>query len=93
MHMADWITKLDDFLRLSERDVLTHAGQISHQLAEEHAHAQFASHEEQRRRLEAEQPSGDFDEAVRRLADEGRKDAKRKRRRKKSEQDRSEGEE
>jgi len=34
MHMADWITKLDDFLRLSERDVLNHAGKISHQLAE-----------------------------------------------------------
>ena len=29
MHMADWIAKLDDFLRLSERDILTHAGQIS----------------------------------------------------------------
>ena len=37
MHMADWIAKLDDFLRLSDRDILTHAGKISHQLAEEHA--------------------------------------------------------
>ena len=33
MHMADWITKLDDFLRLSERDVLDHAGRISHEAA------------------------------------------------------------
>ncbi len=30
MYMCDWITKLDDFLRLSERDILTHAGEISH---------------------------------------------------------------
>ena len=30
MHMADWIAKLDDFLRLSDRDILTHAGKISH---------------------------------------------------------------
>ena len=28
MHMADWIAKLDDFLRLSDRDVLTHAGRF-----------------------------------------------------------------
>ena len=34
MHMADWIGKLDDFIRLSERDILTHAGNISHREAE-----------------------------------------------------------
>jgi hypothetical protein len=26
MHMADWITKLDDFLRLGDRDILTTQG-------------------------------------------------------------------
>ncbi len=30
MYMKDWIGKLDDFLRLSERDILTHAGKVSH---------------------------------------------------------------
>lgn len=30
MYMADWIAKLDDFLRISERDILTHAGAVSH---------------------------------------------------------------
>ena len=29
MTMRDWIAKLDDFLRLSDRDILTHAGTIS----------------------------------------------------------------
>ncbi|MFW6683557.1 virulence RhuM family protein [Komagataeibacter intermedius] len=29
MTMHDWITKLDSFLRLSDRDVLTHAGRIT----------------------------------------------------------------
>lgn len=33
MYMADWIGKLDDFLRLSEREVLQHAGQIGHEAA------------------------------------------------------------
>jgi hypothetical protein len=30
MYMRDWVAKLDDFLRLSERDILTHAGEVSH---------------------------------------------------------------
>lgn len=33
MHMRDWIAKLDDFLKLSERNILTHAGKISHDTA------------------------------------------------------------
>jgi len=41
MHMKDWISKLDDFLRLSERDILTHAGRITHEAALEHANAEF----------------------------------------------------
>jgi hypothetical protein len=72
MHMADWIAKLDDFLRLSNRDILTHAGDISHELAEEHAHAQYALHEQERRRLTAEQPASDFDRAVEKLTQERR---------------------
>ena len=30
MYMADWITKLDDFLKLSDREILTHSGRVSH---------------------------------------------------------------
>lgn len=30
MYMADWIVKLDDFLKLSGREILPHAGKISH---------------------------------------------------------------
>jgi len=42
MYMADWIGKLDDFLRLSDRQILTHAGKISHETAVEKAEAEFA---------------------------------------------------
>lgn len=64
MHMREWVSKLDAFLRLSEREILTHAGRISHSLAEEHAHAQFSQYEEQRRQFEAGQPASDFDQTV-----------------------------
>lgn len=30
MYMVDWIAKLDDFLKLSDRNVLNHAGTVSH---------------------------------------------------------------
>ncbi|MBE9543724.1 MAG: virulence RhuM family protein [Proteobacteria bacterium] len=33
MYMHDWISKLDDFLRLSDREILTHAGTVSHEQA------------------------------------------------------------
>ncbi len=63
MHMADWIAKLDDFLRLSERDVLSSAGSISHALAEGHALAEYERLRGARRVLEDDEPS-DFDRFV-----------------------------
>ena len=41
MYMHDWIQKLDDFLRLSDKELLTHAGSISAKLAKEKADAEY----------------------------------------------------
>ncbi len=41
MTMSAWIAKLDDFLRLSDREVLTHAGKISADVAQAKAEAEF----------------------------------------------------
>jgi len=41
MHMADWIKKLDAFLTLNERDILTHAGLISHEAAQAKADREY----------------------------------------------------
>ena len=41
MTMRDWIAKLDDFLQLSGRDILTHAGRISHNDALEKVHEEY----------------------------------------------------
>ncbi len=63
MHMADWIAKLDDFLKLTDREILTHAGRISHEQALQKAEAEF----ERYRALKADEPSPvekDFEEAV-----------------------------
>ncbi|NOT77573.1 MAG: virulence RhuM family protein [Bacteriovoracaceae bacterium] len=41
MYMKDWITKLDDFLRLSDKEILAHAGKISHEAAVAKAELEF----------------------------------------------------
>jgi hypothetical protein len=41
MRMKDWIKKLDGFLNLNERNILTHAGKVSHQLAVETAEGEY----------------------------------------------------
>ena len=53
MTMRDWIEKLDDFLNLSGRDILTHAGKISHDAAMLKAHEEY----EKYRKLQIEQPT------------------------------------
>jgi hypothetical protein len=42
MYMADWIAQLDDVIRLTGRDILTHAGHISHDAAKMKAELEYA---------------------------------------------------
>jgi len=66
MYMRDWIAKLEDFLRLGDRDILTHAGTVSHEQALRKAELEF----EKFRVLQLARPSQvekDFDEAVKKL--------------------------
>jgi len=41
VYMRDWITKLDDFLRLSGREILTHAGKVGHDAALDKAQIEY----------------------------------------------------
>ncbi len=41
MKMTDWVTKLDDFLKLGDHDLLTHAGKISAEQAKEKAEIEY----------------------------------------------------
>ncbi len=41
MHMTDWTAKLDGFLKLNDRDILTHAGKISHEMAQSKAELEY----------------------------------------------------
>lgn len=41
MYMKDWINILDDFLRISRKDILTHAGKISAKLVKQKADQEY----------------------------------------------------
>lgn len=66
MHMADWIAKLDAFLALNERDILTHAGRISHEMAQTKAELEYDKY----KTLHAGHPrpvDADFEQAIKQL--------------------------
>ena len=67
MHMADWVRKLDAFLEFNERNILSHAGRVSADMAKQHAEQEFAKHEATLRIREATEPTSDFDKAVERI--------------------------
>ena len=41
MYMKDWIQKLDDFLKLSGKELLTHVGKISAEIAKQKADMEY----------------------------------------------------
>jgi len=66
MHMKDWITKLNGFLTLNERAILTHAGKISHDLAKEIAETEYEKFYH-RQIIQADRAGNDFDQAIKHL--------------------------
>ena len=66
MHMADWIKKLDAFLNLNDRDILTHVGKISHEMAKELAEQEYEKFHA-RRIATSDAALSDFDRTVKQL--------------------------
>jgi hypothetical protein len=66
MHMADWIKKLDAFLTVNERDILLHAGTISHEMAKELAEGEYGQFNLKRIR-QKDRLDGDFDKTIKQL--------------------------
>ena len=66
MHMNDWISKLHAFLSINDRNILTHAGKISHQMAKELAEATYEDFN-RRRIQQTDATGGEFENAIRHL--------------------------
>ncbi len=65
MTMKDWIEKLNAFLKFSEHDILTNAGKVSHEVAEELALEEY----EKYRVIQDKNYVSDFDREVKRILD------------------------
>lgn len=63
MTMNDWITKLEGFLTLNDRDILQSAGKVSAEIARTHAEREFVAY----RKIEDRSIESDFDRAVKQL--------------------------
>jgi len=66
MYMSEWITKLDDFLKLSGREILTHAGKISHEQALTKAQLEYEKHRTMQINLTSP-VEADFEKAIKQL--------------------------
>ena len=65
MTMKDWVEKLNAFLKFSEYEILTNAGQISHEVAEALALGEY----EKFRKVQDKNYVSDFDREVKKLLD------------------------
>lgn len=63
MTMQDWISKLEGFLTLNDREILQGAGKVSAQLAKTHAENEF----DKFRVLDDQRFESDFDRMVKQL--------------------------
>jgi hypothetical protein len=74
MSMADWVEKLDAFLKFNEYDVLKNAGKVSHEVAKELAEQQYESF-----RIEHDRSfESDFERASKKMLGQKRTSAKQK---------------
>jgi hypothetical protein len=72
MTMQDWIVKLEGFLSLNDRDILKHAGTISHELAIKKAEQEYDVFHQKRLTEEARRES-DFDGMVKAIESQDKK--------------------
>ena len=72
MYMKDWISKLNAFLSLNDRDILSDAGRISHEMAKQLAEAEYDKFNKKRIEWTDKQDS-DFDKTVKMIDSEKKK--------------------
>ncbi len=66
MYMKDWIEKLHGFLNLNDRNILTHAGKISHELAIVRAEKEYDEFNK-KRIAQVDTAEGEFEKVIKNL--------------------------
>lgn len=67
MYMKNWIERLDAILQLNGRELLTHAGKISHQKALEKSDEEYEKFNQQQKAIEKEASFKVLEEDIQKL--------------------------
>jgi hypothetical protein len=67
MYMKDWIARLDSLLQLNGREILTHAGTISHQMALNKSDEEFQKFKIEQKTIEKEQSLKEIEADIKKL--------------------------
>ncbi|MEY2828763.1 MAG: hypothetical protein RIQ33_621 [Bacteroidota bacterium] len=71
MYMTDWINRLDSILQLNGRELLTHAGKISHEKALEKSGAEFEKYKATEKQIQKEQSLKEIENDIEKLGKNG----------------------
>ena len=67
MYMNDWISRLDSILQLNGRELLNHAGKISHEMAVEKSNIEFEKFKSVQKQQEKEQSLNEIENDLKKL--------------------------
>jgi len=67
MYMADWIQRLDSILQLNGRELLNHAGKISHEKALEKSTIEFEKYKEVQKAIEKSESLNELENDIKKL--------------------------
>lgn len=67
MYMKEWIARLDMILSINGRELLSHAGKISHQIAKERSELEYQKYKENQKEHEYAQSIKELEEDIKRL--------------------------
>lgn len=67
MYMKDWIERLDTLLKMNGRELLEHAGKISHQMALEKSEAEYEKYKEDQKNISKETSLKEIEEDIKML--------------------------
>jgi hypothetical protein len=67
MYMSDWISRLDALLQLNGRELLTHAGKISHEQAIEKSGSEFEKYKIAQKTIEKEESLKEIEADIKKL--------------------------
>jgi len=76
MYMKDWISRLDVIVQLNGKELLTHAGKISHQKAVEKSKEEFAKYIKIQKQIEKENSLKEIEQDISKLSKEIKKGEK-----------------